>query len=75
MQLYLINLLQLIYHLHVSKKQVHPQEAIPVLAAYSISVLAAYSITVLAAYSIPVLVAYSIPVLAAYSISHASMGV
>ena len=37
MHLYLINLLQLNYPLHVSNKQVHHQEAISVHAAYSIS--------------------------------------
>ena len=37
MHFYLINLFQLNYPLHVSKKQVHHQEVISVHAAYSIS--------------------------------------
>jgi len=37
MHLYLINLFQLNYPLHVSNKQVHHQEVISVHAAYSIS--------------------------------------
>jgi hypothetical protein len=38
MQLYLINLFQLNYPLHVSNKQVHHQEVISVNAEYGISV-------------------------------------
>jgi len=37
MHIYLINLLQLIYPLHVSNKQIHHQKVISVHAAYSIS--------------------------------------
>jgi len=37
MQLYLISLMQLIYPLHVSNKQIHHQDVISVHAAYSIS--------------------------------------
>jgi len=37
MHLYLINLVQLNFHLHVSNQQVHHQEAVSVHAAYSTS--------------------------------------
>jgi hypothetical protein len=37
MHFYLINLFQLNFPLHVSNKQVHHQQVIPVQAAYSIS--------------------------------------